>query len=335
MNAAVELANEIVGGFVADHPDCFPPLVVNLTDGQPTDANPLAAAQRSEGAEKHATGTCSCSTPTCPVSPAPPIAFPNGEDGLPDVFSKLLFRMSSMLPPPMAQAAREEGYTLTGAGPRVRLQRRPGGRHPVPGDRHARGVGRPLIAGRVCGNERYRRDRPHRVRSPCPRTGNAAEECEDAFACNDPAGRFAVADGASESIFAGEWARLLCEAFVADAAAGDGIGPWLEAAPEAVAGPRPWADRPLARARRSCGTGRSPRSSAWWSSSRGPGWRAVASRRRQLPVPGPGGRPAAGVPRGGGGRLRHAADPDRLPPARPGAGDRGRGNAPGPGTGCC
>jgi hypothetical protein len=63
-----------------------------------------------------------------------------------------------------------------------------------------------------------------------PKDGHAADECEDAFACNNPAGRFAIADGASESIYAGEWARLLCEAFVADSSAGDGIGPWLGSA---------------------------------------------------------------------------------------------------------
>ena len=63
-----------------------------------------------------------------------------------------------------------------------------------------------------------------------PKDGHAADECEDAFACNNPAGRFAIADGASESIYAGEWARLLCEAFVADSSSGDGIGPWLGAA---------------------------------------------------------------------------------------------------------
>src|SRR5262245_26964629 len=60
-----------------------------------------------------------------------------------------------------------------------------------------------------------------------PRAGNSGDEWEDAFECNNPAGRFAVADGASESIYAGEWARLLCEAFVADSSLGDGIGPWL------------------------------------------------------------------------------------------------------------
>jgi hypothetical protein len=47
-----------------------------------------------------------------------------------------------------------------------------------------------------------------------PKRGHAADEYEDAFAGNADAGRFAVADGASESSFAGEWARLLVEAYV-------------------------------------------------------------------------------------------------------------------------
>ncbi len=46
-----------------------------------------------------------------------------------------------------------------------------------------------------------------------PKRGNAADEYEDAFAANAGAGRFAVADGASESSFAGLWARLLTEGF--------------------------------------------------------------------------------------------------------------------------
>ena len=53
MNEAVTLAREIVGGLHRVYPDCFPPLVINLTDGQPTDANPLDAAVALEGAEEH------------------------------------------------------------------------------------------------------------------------------------------------------------------------------------------------------------------------------------------------------------------------------------------
>jgi hypothetical protein len=47
-----------------------------------------------------------------------------------------------------------------------------------------------------------------------PKDGHAADECEDAVVGDSAAGRFAVADGASESFAAGEWARLLVEAFV-------------------------------------------------------------------------------------------------------------------------
>jgi hypothetical protein len=57
-----------------------------------------------------------------------------------------------------------------------------------------------------------------------PKAGHAADECEDA-AFGDPGlGRFAVADGASESYAAGDWARLLVEAFVALGPDGD----WLK-----------------------------------------------------------------------------------------------------------
>jgi serine/threonine protein phosphatase PrpC len=45
--------------------------------------------------------------------------------------------------------------------------------------------------------------------------GNAADEYEDAFAGDAATGRFAVADGASESSFTAAWAKLLVESFVA------------------------------------------------------------------------------------------------------------------------
>src|SRR3954452_15093376 len=50
-----------------------------------------------------------------------------------------------------------------------------------------------------------------------PKRGHRAEEYEDACAAAPAAGRFAVADGASESSFAGLWARLLVEGFVKEA----------------------------------------------------------------------------------------------------------------------
>ena len=48
------------------------------------------------------------------------------------------------------------------------------------------------------------------------KAGNAAEEYEDADAADISRRRFAIADGAAEASFAGDWARLLVEGFVAE-----------------------------------------------------------------------------------------------------------------------
>jgi hypothetical protein len=73
-----------------------------------------------------------------------------------------------------------------------------------------------------------------------PKRGHTAGEYEDAFAGG--AGRFAVADGASETSFAGLWARLLVEGFVSGPEA---AGDWLTAsrgswAAEVGRVPLPW-----------------------------------------------------------------------------------------------
>jgi hypothetical protein len=60
-----------------------------------------------------------------------------------------------------------------------------------------------------------------------PRRGNRAEEYEDAYAADARAGRFAVADGASETSFAAQWARLLVGGFVHRPPPPDRAGTWL------------------------------------------------------------------------------------------------------------
>ncbi len=47
-----------------------------------------------------------------------------------------------------------------------------------------------------------------------PKLGNKTEEYEDAFAINPGRGKLAVADGASDSIFSGLWARSLVNSYV-------------------------------------------------------------------------------------------------------------------------
>ena len=59
------------------------------------------------------------------------------------------------------------------------------------------------------------------------KSGNAANEYEDAYAVKPDALRFAVADGASETSFARAWAELLVEGFVQEPPSAGGLPAWV------------------------------------------------------------------------------------------------------------
>jgi hypothetical protein len=61
------------------------------------------------------------------------------------------------------------------------------------------------------------------------KAGHRVDEYEDAFAGDPEQGRFAIADGASESAFADAWARILVKAYVETPGPWSG---WLDAARE-------------------------------------------------------------------------------------------------------
>jgi hypothetical protein len=60
-----------------------------------------------------------------------------------------------------------------------------------------------------------------------PKSGHAANEYEDAYAVQPEAHRFAVADGASETSFARQWAELLVEGFVHEPPAAAALHDWV------------------------------------------------------------------------------------------------------------
>jgi len=60
-----------------------------------------------------------------------------------------------------------------------------------------------------------------------PKSGNSTNEYEDAFAVEPDLARFAIADGASETSFAREWAGLLVERFVREPATPEALATWL------------------------------------------------------------------------------------------------------------
>ncbi len=111
MCAAFEKAGELLNRFLTRYPSCYPPMVLNLTDGQPTDANPLAAAQSLCGLSS-SDGNVVLFNAHISSGGESPILYPSDEKGLPDAYARLLFRISSMFPPPLRETARSEGFDI-------------------------------------------------------------------------------------------------------------------------------------------------------------------------------------------------------------------------------
>jgi hypothetical protein len=108
MCATLTRAGTLLAGFLVDHPDCFPPVVINITDGMANDGNPDPLAVRLRQLSSN-DGNVLLFNLHVSEQQATPIEFPDSETGLPDNFAKLLFRMSSPLPKGMWGAAREKG----------------------------------------------------------------------------------------------------------------------------------------------------------------------------------------------------------------------------------
>ncbi len=102
MYGAFQAAQEVVRGFLEQHPNCYPPIVINITDGKPTDANPepLAASLRGMASSD---GNVLLFNIHISEREERPVLFPASDANLPDEYARLLFRMSSVFPPEMCK----------------------------------------------------------------------------------------------------------------------------------------------------------------------------------------------------------------------------------------
>lgn len=105
MKQALHLARDMVASFLEEHPNCYPPLVMNITDGR-ADEDPMPAADDLKALES-SDGRVLLFNAHLSEQKNTPIKFPQSDAHLPDNFAKLLFRMSSVLPPKAVEAVRE------------------------------------------------------------------------------------------------------------------------------------------------------------------------------------------------------------------------------------
>jgi hypothetical protein len=112
MCQALEIGCQILDNFLARYPNCHPPIVINITDGEANDGDPElpAAAIRAKASTN---GNVLLFNSHISSRPDRAIEFPDQEAGLPDEYARLLFRMSSPLPPDLQATARSEGFAVT------------------------------------------------------------------------------------------------------------------------------------------------------------------------------------------------------------------------------
>jgi hypothetical protein len=111
MCEAFDTAADAVRMFAAAYKNSFPPIVLNLTDGKPTDGDPAGKAWLVRMVET-TDGNAMLFNLLLSANPLPPAYFPDHEDQLNDPYAQALFRMSSELPRKMREAAIAEGYAV-------------------------------------------------------------------------------------------------------------------------------------------------------------------------------------------------------------------------------
>jgi hypothetical protein len=134
MCAALQKAREVAHNFITgsygessearngkpehtDRMDCFPPIVLNITDGEATDGDPSYAARELTQIESR-DGNVLLFNLHCSSVRASPISFPDTDLMLPDFYAKQLFYMSSIIPENMIEQARQKRNISLQAGAR-------------------------------------------------------------------------------------------------------------------------------------------------------------------------------------------------------------------------
>jgi hypothetical protein len=111
MCQALVLAHDILKRWIDQHPDSFPPIVINITDGEATDGNPSAAATALRGLAT-SDGNVLLFNIHLSAKAGAAVEFPSTEDALPDEFARSMFELSSVLTATMRSIAQQEGYVV-------------------------------------------------------------------------------------------------------------------------------------------------------------------------------------------------------------------------------
>lgn len=112
MQAAMAQAHALVREWLAFHPGCFPPIVLNITDGESTDGDPEPVANALRELAS-ADGPVLLFNLHLSTDASEPLVFPSRSRSLPDAWARKLYSMSSPLPHQMVDLAQRHGLDVT------------------------------------------------------------------------------------------------------------------------------------------------------------------------------------------------------------------------------
>lgn len=112
MCTAFITATKMLVNWLSEHPNCFPPIVINISDGESSDADPYQAASDLMTLSS-SDGEVMLFNLHLSSSNQKPIEFPEVDANLPDDHSKFLFSISSHLPEYMQKMLTQEGVPVT------------------------------------------------------------------------------------------------------------------------------------------------------------------------------------------------------------------------------
>jgi hypothetical protein len=110
MLEAIELACGVLRPWINAHKRSYPPIVINITDGEP-DEDPILAARTLMALETDDGNVLLYNLHLSELA-ASPLLFPAASAGLPDEFAQMLFQMSSPVPPRIQDELKLEGYSI-------------------------------------------------------------------------------------------------------------------------------------------------------------------------------------------------------------------------------
>ena len=111
MREALTKAAEELVTWCDSHPDCYPPTILHVTDGESNDGDPEEIANHLRQIRTNDGEVLILNIHVSSLG-NDPIRFPSSDAGLPDAYAKLLFRMSSPLPEHLVHFAQEKGHPV-------------------------------------------------------------------------------------------------------------------------------------------------------------------------------------------------------------------------------